>query len=121
MTEIARRHATLRTTFAADGETPVPIIHPAGAVTARRIDLTALSNDQKDVETSRLIVEEGSRPTDLVRGPIWRASLVQLELSTLSASPTVHHIVFDGWSTGILLRNSALYAAFAQGMAPFCL
>jgi amino acid adenylation domain-containing protein len=116
LTEIARRHATLRTTFAADGETPVQIIHPAGPVTARRIDFTALSNDQKDVETSRLIVEEGSRPTDLVRGPIWRASLVQLEPSTHLLLLTVHHIVFDGWSTGVLLQEFAtLYAAFTEG------
>jgi len=118
LTEIARRHETLRTTFAADGETPVQIIHPGGPVTARRVDLTAFSDEQKDIEASRLMVEEGSHPIDLARGPVWRAALVQLEPSTHLLLLTVHHIAFDGWSRGVLLREFVtLYDAFARGQA----
>jgi len=118
LTEISRRHETLRTTFAADGETPVQIVHPAGPVTARRVDLTAFSDEQKNIEASRLIVEEGSHPIDLARGPVWRAALVQLEPSTHLLLLTVHHIAFDGWSRGVLLQEFVtLYDAFAQGHA----
>ena len=101
LTEISRRHEALRTTFAADGERPVQIIHPAGPVTARRVDLTAFSDEQKNIEASRLIVEEGSHPMDLARGPVWRAALVRFEPSTHVLLLTVHHIVFDGWSRGV--------------------
>src|SRR5262245_28859462 len=116
LTEIARRHETLRTTFAPDGGIPVQIIHPATPVAARRVDLTALSPEQKDAELSRLIHEESVRLFDLVRGPIWRATLVQLDPCSHVLVLMVHHIVFDGWSVGPLYREFiALYDAFSRG------
>jgi hypothetical protein len=112
LTEIARRHATLRTTFAADGETPVQIIHPAGPVTARRIDLTALSNDQKDVETSRLIVEEGRarRPSRSYLARLIGTVGLHLSAAPHGSSHRVRRLV-DRRSS----RIRTLYAAFAQG------
>ena len=116
LTEIARRHETLRTTFAPDGASPVQLIHPATPIAAQRVDLSALSPDQRDAELSRLIHEHNVRPFDLVRGPIWRATLVHLEPCTHMLVLVVHHSVFDGWSVGPLYREFAtLYDAFARG------
>ena len=116
LTEIARRHETLRTTFAPDGATPVQLIHPATPIAAQRVDLSALSPDQRDAELSRLIHEHNVRPFDLVRGPIWRATLVHLDPCTHVLVLVVHHSVFDGWSVGPLYREFAtLYDAFARG------
>src|SRR5215831_4375447 len=64
LTEIARRHETLRTTFAAEGPTPVQMIHPPAYLLARRIDLTTFPPEQKEVEASKFIHEEATRPFD---------------------------------------------------------
>ena len=117
LTEISRRHETLRTTFVTDGETPVQIVHPAGPVAAKRVNLTGRSQEQKDEDSSRLMAEEGQLPFDLVTGPIWRATLVQLEPEAHLLLLTVHHIVFDGWSADLLYRELwVLYEAFAAGL-----
>jgi aspartate racemase len=116
LTEISRRHEALRTTFAGDGETTVQIIHPPEPMTAQRLDLTHCAPGQKDAEASRLTVEESARAFDLVKGPIWRATLLQLEPQTHLLLLTVHHIVFDGWSIGVLHRELfTLYEAFVSG------
>jgi amino acid adenylation domain-containing protein len=116
LTEIARRHETLRTTFEPGGGTPVQIIHPATSIAAQRVDLTGLSPEEKDAELSRIIQEDNVRPFDLVRGPIWRATLVQLDPCAHVLVLMVHHVVFDGWSVGPLYREfAALYDAFARG------
>ena len=118
LTEIARRHEALRTTFGGDGETPVQIVRPAGSVAAAQIDLTGMAPPLKDAETARLLREEAQLPFDLVTGPVWRATLVQLEPDTHLLALTVHHIAFDGWSMGVLFRELfALYQAFAAGQA----
>ncbi|HKV11774.1 MAG TPA: non-ribosomal peptide synthase/polyketide synthase, partial [Thermoanaerobaculia bacterium] len=109
--EIVRRHATLRSTFpAVDGE-PVLQVAPATGVDLPVLDLTALPE-----EARRLTAAEAAAPFDLAAGPLLRTTLLRLGRDEHLLLLTLHHIVADGWSVGLLVRETAaLYEAFAPG------
>ncbi|HET7461935.1 MAG TPA: non-ribosomal peptide synthase/polyketide synthase [Longimicrobium sp.] len=113
---IVRRHEALRTTFAvADGE-PVQVIGAADGFTLARIDLSDLSQDKKDKGVRQAIRDEAARPFDLASGPLFRAGVIRLSDHEHVLLVTLHHIVGDGWSVGVLAREAeALYAAFGEG------
>ncbi|WP_164013943.1 non-ribosomal peptide synthetase [Pyxidicoccus trucidator] len=113
LTELVRRHEVLRTTF---GEGPVQVIHPAAPVPLAVVDLSPLPEARREPEARRLALEEVRRPFDLVKGPLLRATLLRVSASRHLLLLTLHHIVSDGWSMGVLVRESAaLYAAFCAG------
>jgi acyl carrier protein len=102
--EIARRHEVLRTTYALAGEEPVQVVPPLGAPaglpwTLPFADLSALPASRREAEARRLAAEEGARPFDLARGPVWRGALVRLGRREHLALVTIHHIAADGWSS----------------------
>ena len=69
-------------------------------------------------ELGRLAAEEAAAPFDLEQGPLIRGRLLRLGEEEHVLLVTMHHIVSDGWSIGVLMRElSALYAAFARGDA----
>ena len=111
LAEIIRRHEVLRTTFAEDDGHPVQVINPAMPVTLPFIDLTESADGEG--EAKRLIAAEAGRPFNLTKGPLLRASLFRLNEHEQIALLTMHHIISDGWSTGIIIREvAALYKAF---------
>jgi amino acid adenylation domain-containing protein/non-ribosomal peptide synthase protein (TIGR01720 family) len=114
--EIVRRHESLRTTFAmVDGE-PMQVIHPSMRIVLERVDLQSLSPDEKETEARRRALEEARRPFDLGQGPLFRATLLELDERDHILLVTMHHIVSDGWSMGVLVREIAvLYEAFSSG------
>ena len=76
------------------------------------IDLEELAEPEQEPRVRRLASQEAQRPFDLARGPLVRASLVRLSRHDHVLLLTMHHIVSDGWSTGVFLRElAALYAA----------
>ncbi|MEA2691597.1 MAG: hypothetical protein QOJ16_984, partial [Acidobacteriota bacterium] len=116
--ELDRRHESLRTTFRAVGGEPVQVIHPAAPKALRRVDLAGLSTARREGEARRLARDEARRPFDLVAGPLLRLTLVHLggEPGEHLVLLTQHHIVSDGWSMGVLIRElGALYGAFRAG------
>ncbi|HBL26687.1 MAG TPA: non-ribosomal peptide synthetase, partial [Acidobacteria bacterium] len=114
--EIARRHETLRTTFAILEGEPVQVIRPPAAVPLSLADLSALPPEPRRSEARRLALAEAKTPFDLGRGPLLRATLLRLAAEEHLVLLTLHHIVSDGWSSGILVRElAALYCALAQG------
>ncbi|HAM51733.1 MAG TPA: non-ribosomal peptide synthetase [Nitrospiraceae bacterium] len=114
--EILRRHEVLRTTFVIDNDQPIQIITSQTAFTLPQIDLSTVSEEQKQAKAQQLAREEESRPFDLVMGPLLRAVLVRLKPEEHVLLLTMHHIVSDGWSVGILYRElSVLYDAFSKG------
>ncbi|WP_437966994.1 amino acid adenylation domain-containing protein [Sorangium sp. So ce260] len=116
LVEIARRHEVLRTTFAVVDGQPAQVVHPDGAPRIGRVDLGALPAAQRDAELRRLIEREARQPFDLANGPLLRLTLLRLGPEEHVLLWVVHHLVFDGWSTGIVLREfAALYTAFAAG------
>nr|QEO74621.1 condensation domain-containing protein [uncultured bacterium] len=115
--EIVRRHESLRTTFAIGPEQqPVQTVAPASGLSLSVEDLTATPEAQREAEALRLAALESQRPFDLHRGPLLRARLLRLSEREHVLLFTLHHIVSDGWSLGVMVRElTALYEAFSAG------
>ncbi|HEY0522983.1 MAG TPA: condensation domain-containing protein, partial [Stellaceae bacterium] len=118
--EIVRRHESLRTRFAVsdDGDgSPEQVIDASGAFRLERVDLSALGEEaERAAEARRVAREAAGRPFDLARGPLFRAALLRLSEDEHVAVIVMHHIVSDGWSASILIREvGALYTAYAEG------
>ncbi|HYO62151.1 MAG TPA: condensation domain-containing protein, partial [Pyrinomonadaceae bacterium] len=114
--EIVRRHEVLRTTFALIEGEPVQVVHEARPVSLTVADLRHLPEAEREAEAVRLVKEEAALPFDLSAGPLVRASLVRLSEQEHVCLLTMHHIVSDGWSMGVLIKEvAALYAAYAKG------
>ena len=116
LNEIVRRHESLRTTFVtAEGE-PLQMIKPELSLTLSLKDLRHLPETEVEVEAQRLATEEAERPFDLASGPLMRTALLRLNKDDHILLLTMHHIISDGWSIGILTKElTALYEAFTQG------
>ena len=115
--EIIRRHEVLRTTFSEQQGTPVQVVAPSTDFTLPVIDLREGAIPDHESRARGLALEETRRPFDLSSGPLIRGSLLQLEETEHVALFTMHHIVSDGWSLGVLMKEvSQLYEAYSQGM-----
>ncbi|HEU5155525.1 MAG TPA: amino acid adenylation domain-containing protein, partial [Streptosporangiaceae bacterium] len=113
--ELVARHESLRTTFdEVDGE-PVQIVRPAPAPDARLVDVTSVASP---AELDQMLAREYARPFDLRRGPLFRALLVRVTDTEHVLLLTAHHIVTDGWSMGIMIKElGAMYTAAPKGAA----
>ncbi|HEY2963727.1 MAG TPA: amino acid adenylation domain-containing protein [Pyrinomonadaceae bacterium] len=116
--EINRRHENLRTSFPViDGEL-VQIIHPFSRLSLPTVDLSHLveaEHEAIDVKLARTALDQ---PFDLETGPLVRLAVIRHSDREHTVLCVLHHIVSDGWSRGILIREvSALYQAFSRGEA----
>ncbi len=101
--EIERRHEALRTRFPQAGGQPRQVIgEPRPALRLPVVDLSALPLERARQEATAWLEEEGLRPFDLTRGPLWRALAWRLVEREALALVSLHHIVGDGWSFGVL-------------------
>ncbi|HZI16055.1 MAG TPA: condensation domain-containing protein, partial [Myxococcus sp.] len=116
---LLQRHEALRTTFPSVRGEPVQAIQPVTPFALPRVDLGAMPEGAREAEARRLAHEDALRPFDLGQGPLLRALLVRLTPSDHVLLLTMHHIVSDGWSTSVLVRElAALYEAFSSGAQP---
>jgi amino acid adenylation domain-containing protein len=115
--EIVRRHESLRVSFAnVEGE-PVPRIAAPAGLELEVVDLSA-AGPEAEAEARRLAKAESLRPFDLREGPLFRPRLLRLAAEDHVLVMTIHHIVSDAWSLGVLVRElGASYRAFAAGEA----
>jgi amino acid adenylation domain-containing protein len=119
LSALAQRHEPLRTTFAVEEGEPRQVIHPAAPVPLPVVDLAGLGEEGSAAEAGRLLDADSRRPFDLAAGPLLRAALLRWNDREHWLLLTFHHIVADGWSMGIVMRElAALYAALAAGTAP---
>ncbi|HEY7465653.1 MAG TPA: condensation domain-containing protein, partial [Dehalococcoidia bacterium] len=117
LNEIVRRHEVLRTSFAlgSDG-LPVQRIAPQLDLSLPVLDLRSLPDAERTARAHALAADEARLPFDLAGAPLVRARLLRLGDADYLLLLTLHHIVCDGWSMGVLSRElSALYPAFASG------
>src|SRR5215213_6054812 len=116
LSEIVRRHEALRTVFAEVDGSPVQVVAPFGAFALPVEELSALSEADREAAVRRRAGEEASRPFDLSAGPLFRAALLRLGGEDHVLLLSMHHVVSDGWSMGVLLRElSSLYEAYREG------
>ena len=118
LSEIVRRHEILRTTFhSIDGEA-VQVIAEAQPQRLEMIDLSDLPEAERKAKAERMANEETQQPFDLTRGPLFRFRLVRLDAEQHILLLTMHHIISDGWSLGVLGREmAALYQAYSTGQS----
>jgi amino acid adenylation domain-containing protein len=113
---LIQRHDALRTTFQVREGQPLQMIAPCLNISLPVTDLRVLSKAQQEAEVLRLTTEERQRPFDLTKGPLVRASLLQLAAEEYMLLLNMHHLVCDRWSMNVSLRELiALYEAFASG------
>jgi acyl carrier protein len=114
--EIVRRHEALRTTFREVDGSPVQMIAPFAGFTLPIDDLSGLAEAEREAEVRRRVIDEAVLPFDLTAGPLFRAVLLRLGAEEHVLLLSMHHIVSDGWSMGVLFRElSALYGAYREG------
>ncbi|HEU4794612.1 MAG TPA: amino acid adenylation domain-containing protein, partial [Pyrinomonadaceae bacterium] len=119
LNEVVRRHEILRTSFPAVGGRPVQLIQPATKLSIPIIDLQNLPPAAREAEVLSLVQHSSRQPFDLANGPLLRASLLKLGAEEHVVLFTMHHIISDGWSTGILISEVAtLYDALTGGQVP---
>ncbi len=109
LTEICRRHDTLRMAIRVEEDRPTAVIRPVAPVQAHVFDLKHLQASIRELEAMRLLKRELARPFDLEQGPLWRVLLIQLRVDTNILAIPMHHIIADGWSLGVFLKELETY------------
>ncbi len=116
LNEIIHRHEIWRTSIkVVDGE-PRQVITPSLTLALKKLDLRQLPLKQQQAEVRLLATQEVQQPFDLSTAPLLRAILLQREEDDYVLVLSIHHIVFDAWSMGVLIRElAALYEAKSRG------
>ncbi|MDF5729623.1 MAG: amino acid adenylation domain-containing protein [Rhizonema sp. PD38] len=116
LNEIVQRHEILRTHFTTVDGQPLQVIATTLALALPIVDLQLLPKDQQEAEVRSLVTNEQARPFDLANDPLVRTTLLQLDEAQYVLLFTMHHIVCDIWSFGVIIREIvALYEAFSIG------
>lgn len=116
---VSDRHESLRTKFASIDGQPIQVIDEVTPVTFAVIDLSQTPTEDPNSKVLQLVQEEAQRPFNLVKDSLFRAQLIVLSNEEHILSLTVHHIIFDGWSEGILLQElSNFYTAYSSDTTP---
>ena len=114
--ELIRRHESLRTRFAAVDGNPLQVIEPAKPFHLEVEELSEIANAERPAIARRRAGEIARGRFDLERGPLIRTVLLRLSAEDHVLVVVMHHIVSDGWSIGVLVRElGALYRAFVAG------
>ncbi|MFL6126552.1 non-ribosomal peptide synthetase, partial [Actinophytocola sp.] len=115
LTEVVARHEALRTTFVSVAGRPGQVVHPPAPVPVEFVEVSSAADPV--AEARQVVADEVARPFDLATGPLLRVTLVRLAAEDHVLCLVMHHIISDGWSRGILVRElNALYLAFQSGV-----
>ncbi|ARU63542.1 hypothetical protein CBW65_22930 [Tumebacillus avium] len=113
------RHESLRTTFGVQEGEPVQVIHPDQKIDVPVVDLTGAAESEQQLRTEELMQTFANVPFDLGSGPLMRVQAVRFSEQEHLLLVNLHHIIADGWSLGVLIRELAeLYGAQASGTEP---
>ncbi len=122
LNEVVRRHESLRTTFAVVTGDPVQVISPACSDGSTLLvplliqNLEQVPAQERENHVQQLARQEVQRPFDLTQGPLLRSTLLRLEEKDSVLLLTLHHIITDGWSLEVLVRELVLlYQAYVKG------
>ena len=116
LNDVLNRHEALRTTFAVLSARPVQVINEMQAVRLGVVELREGSLEEKEATAARLAAEQARKPFNLAEGPLLRVKLLRLAEADHVLLVTMHHIISDGWSIKVLIREiGELYEAYANG------
>lgn len=115
-TAVVRRHETLRTRFTEEGGEPYQVIEDRVEVPFRTVDLTGVSPDERESAARAAVAEEARRPFDLASCPLLRVTLVCLGDREHLLAIVMHHIVCDGWSMAVLVRELTVLYGILKGL-----
>ena len=114
---LVERQDTLRTIYRTLGGQPQRNVLSQLSLPLTEVDLTATSAEGKDERVQRLVCDEARRPFDLAAGPLARTTVYRLAANEQIVLVAMHHIISDGWSMGVMLRELAmLYEAALRGL-----
>ena len=115
LTEVVRRHDVLRANFRTIGGVPMQQFRPPEPVAVGLLDLSELPAANREAAFVRWSRKRTVEPFDLAHGELFRADLVRMAADDHIILFNLHHIICDGWSLGVLVRETmALYGAFAK-------
>ncbi|MBW4600745.1 MAG: amino acid adenylation domain-containing protein [Calothrix sp. FI2-JRJ7] len=106
--DIVRRHEVLRTSFILVSE-PVQVIAPSLTIPFSVIDLRNIEVAEREIQIQQIATEESQRLFDLTKAPLIRVTLLQLEEAQHVLLLSLHHIIADGWSIGVLIRELSIF------------
>ncbi|MEH2103254.1 MAG: condensation domain-containing protein [Nostoc sp.] len=113
--EIVQRHEALRTTIVVQTGQPIQVINPTLTIPFPIIDLRQLPQAKREIQARQLTTQEAQRPFNLSTDSLLQVKLLWLDETEYILLLTMHHIVSDGWSIGVLIQEiAALYTAFAS-------
>lgn len=122
LSEIVRRHAALRTTFTTIEGQPVQIVKSDVDVELSIVDLSTIGVEncsKREQISQQLAKAEAQRPFNLTTDSLLRLTLLQFDSTDAVLLLTMHHIVADGWSLGVLIRELAyFYTVFVEERPP---
>src|SRR5215216_5416352 len=115
LNEILERHEALRTTFAMVNDRPVQVVNEVRDFRLTVIELRESSPERTEATAARLVIEQAQQPFNLASGPLLRIKLLRLTENDHVLLVTMHHIISDGWSIKVLMREMGeLYDAYAN-------
>lgn len=112
--KIISRHEILRTTFAIENGEPIQLIHIEQDFHLEQ-KITELPLDEREESLRKQLAAESRQPFNLVKGPLMRAILYQIQAQEHILLVNLHHIISDGWSLGIFVKElTQFYRAFVR-------
>ena len=116
LNEVVRRHESLRTRFDEVGGVPAQIVMDERPLRLDVVDLDDTPREEREAVMLRFIQAEATQAFDLTQEPLLRAKLLRFETNHHTLILTIHHIISDGWSIGILIREMvSSYRALVEG------
>jgi amino acid adenylation domain-containing protein len=114
--QIVSRHEALRTAFVSEHGAVRPVIEKAVTLALPLLDLSHVETQEREQQAEAILIEEAQRPFDLRQAPLLRTQLLRMGSEDHILQITLHHIVTDGWSMGVLLQEfTDLYQAEIEG------
>ncbi|MBE9052040.1 amino acid adenylation domain-containing protein [Nostocales cyanobacterium LEGE 11386] len=116
LNEIVQRHEVLRTSFTVIDDEPVQAIAPSLTLALPEIDLRQEPASERLEKAQNIAAAAAQQPFDLSQLPLLRTKLLRLDDQKYLLLFTIHHIISDAWSAGVLIQEvTAIYTALIQG------
>lgn len=116
LNEITRRHESLRTSFSDESGEPLQQIALPMPVALPIVEVSEIPGQRRDGTVRQLAAEQARRPFNLMQGPLLRVTLLRMRGEEHVIVFTMHHIISDGWSMGLLVGEvTKLYQTFSKG------